>query len=103
MRNLCDLDPDEFEALSDEEMDEYYRRKKTNSRKSLLPLFIYLILQKHSSPSHPLQQNDIIRLLAAYPYEIQVERKAVSRALHGLEDSLLGIHSEPRVGVWMRY
>lgn len=99
-KRLRDLTWDEYDELTEEEIDEYYRPKKKNNRKSLLPLFVYLILQKHSNEGHPLQQQEIIELLATYPYEIQVERKAVGRVIHSLEDSGLGIYSEHKVGAW---
>ncbi len=97
---LEDLDYETYQEMTDEEIDAYYRPKKQNNRKSLLPLFVYLILKKYSSSERPLQQQDIIDYLAAGPYEIKVERKAISRVIHSLEDSDLGIHSVHKRGVW---
>ena len=37
-----------YELMSDEELDNLFRPKKTNSRKSMAPLFVYLILKEHS-------------------------------------------------------
>ena len=100
MKKLNELTYEEYQELTDEEIDAYHRPKKSISRKSLLPLFVYLVLKDHSSPTHPLQQQEIINYLAAAPYEINVERKAVSRVIHGLEDSMLGIYSEHKIGTW---
>ena len=80
--------------------DRRFRPKKINSRKSLAPLFVYLILKNNSSPHNPLKQKDILELLRAAPYEVDLERKALSRILHNLEDSQLHVHSENNVGVW---
>ena len=90
----------DFENLTDEELDEFYRPKKTNNRRTLAPLFVYFILKEHSSPDHRLSQSDIIELLAKDPYEIQIERKALGRVLHLLSDSGLGVVSTPRYGAW---
>ncbi len=84
----------------EEEIDNCYRPKKTNSRKSLAPLFVYLILKEHSNRSHHLRQHDILKYLAQYPYEITIERKALGRILHNLTDSQLGICSDPQSGTW---
>lgn len=81
--------------------DDLYRIKKTNSRKSLAPLFVYLILKDRSSPDKPLRQQDILDILREKrDYEICLERKALSRIIHNLEESQLGIYSHPRKGVW---
>ncbi len=50
----------DFEAMTDEEIDEFYRPKKANSRKSLAPLFVYLILREYSSAEKHLTQNEIL-------------------------------------------
>ena len=86
--------------LSDDELDAFYRPHKTNSRKSMAPLFVYLILKEHSSPTMPMSQKDILKLLESYPYEIYIERKALSRIIHNLHDSQIGICSDPHVGTW---
>lgn len=91
----------DFENMTDEEIDEYYRPKKANSRKSLAPLFIYLILQEHSSAEKHLSHNEIARHLRDYPYEIEIERKAIGRIIHNLEDSGLGIFSLQGMGTWL--
>ena len=94
------LDFIDFEELTDEEIDEFYRPQKMNSRKSLAPLFVYLILQKYSNTTHPLSQKDILAHLEEDPFEITIERKALSRIIHNLCDSDLHIQSEPKVGTW---
>lgn len=94
-------DIDEFEDMTDEEIDAFYRPKKKNNRKSLLPLFVYLILEKFSSEDRPLHQQEIIDILAERPYEITIERKALGRVIHSLADSDLGIKSDARRGTWL--
>ena len=86
--------------MPDDELDELYRPRKMNSRKSLTPLFVYMILMEHSSVDHPLRQKEILDYLREYPYEIVIERKALSRIIHNLTDSGLKIHSDAKTGVW---
>ena len=90
----------DVENLTDEELDEFYRPRKQNTRRTLAPLFVYFILKEHSNPGHRLSQGEIIDLLAEDPYEIQIERKALGRVLHLLADSGLGVVSNPRYGAW---
>ena len=92
----CYEDEDEdYEAT-----DYLYRPKKQNSRKSLAPVFVYLILLNHSSPRNHLKQSTILDMLASYPYEVNIERKALGRIIHGLADSGLGIYSSKKDGCW---
>ena len=72
---------------------------KRNSRRQLAPLFVYEILKNCSNPRRRLTQSEIIRRLDAYPYALSIERKALSRTLHLLEDTDLGIHNS-RSGSW---
>ena len=88
------------ENMTDEELDECSRPLKTNSRKSLAPLFVYFILKKYSSSTKHLRQKEILDYLKQYPYEITVERKALSRIIHNLLDSGLFIYSDKK-GTWM--
>lgn len=88
------------EAMSQQELDDLYRPKRSNSRKSLAPLFIYFILKQYTDSVTHLHQKDIIARLEQYPYEITLERKALSRILHNLMDSQLYIRSD-RTGVWI--
>ncbi len=87
------------EEMTDEQLDELARPKKQNSRKSMLPLFVYLVLKEYSSAEKPMRQPEILEKLANDPYEIIVERKALSRALHGLLDSNVNIYGSSS-GVW---
>ena len=88
------------EDYTDEKYDDMFRPKKMNSRKHLVPLFTYLIIKENSSPQKHLLQKDIIKALEEYPYEVTIERKALSRILHSLEDSGLGIVSRAKSGIW---
>lgn len=98
------LNAEKLNNMSDEEEEEYldalYRPKKRNSRKQMLSLFVYLILREHSNPSKHMSQQEIMDKLEEMPYELTIERKALSRVIHGLEDEGLGIHSDPRGGAW---
>jgi hypothetical protein len=91
---------DRLEGMSEEEQDDLSRPKNANSRKSLVPLFVYLILLQHSDSEHPLRQQEIISYLADEPYEVVIERKALSRVLHNLRDSQIGIYTDKRRGAW---
>lgn len=89
-----------LEMMDDEELDELYRPRKMNGRKSLAPLFVYEILSKKSNSKKHLRQQDILKELEKYPYEISLERKAVGRMIQNLVDSQYGIYSD-KTGVWM--
>lgn len=91
----------DFETMTDEEIDEFYRPKKMNSRKTLVPLFVYLILKEHSNPEKHLTQNEIMKYLKRAPYEISIERKSLGRTIHLLADSLIGIYSSSGSGTWL--
>ncbi len=94
-----------YQLLADDEdglcEDDLYRPKKTNKRKSLAPLFVYKILTERSRPDMPMRQQEILDILwMDRDFEIHLERKALSRIIHNLEDCHLGIRSHPRKGVW---
>ena len=91
---------DRIEQMSDEELDELSRPQSANSRKSLAPLFVYLILRHHSDSDHPLKQQEILSMLADDPYEVVIERKALGRIIHNLKNSDVGIYSDKRRGTW---
>ncbi|MCR4593475.1 MAG: hypothetical protein K5761_00280 [Clostridiales bacterium] len=99
--NTVRLRLEQMELMSDEELDDYYRPQKTNTRKSLAPLFIFEILTKYSDINTHLRQNEIIKKLAEYPYEISLERKALSRIIHNLTDSPNYAVFQDKTGVWM--
>ena len=102
-RDLVDneirLNLERMEQMDDAELDELFRPKHTNSRKSLAPLFVYLILKEQTDAGHHLRQQDILKKLEEYPYEIFVERKTLSRIVHNLADSQLHIKVD-KTGVW---
>ena len=98
--NAVRLHYDRRTIMSEEELDALSRPKNANSRKSLVPLFVYLILLQHSDAEHPLKQQEIISYLADEPYEVVIERKALSRVLHNLRDSQLGIYTDNHRGAW---
>ena len=95
-----ELDAFDEEELSEEELDKLYRRKQTNSRKDLLPLFVYKILTEETDRSRHVTQKELARRLGEYPYEISVERKALGRCLHSLADTGFGIRCDQKKGCW---
>lgn len=92
---------EKMELMSEEELDELYRPQKTNTRKSLAPLFVYEIILKNSDSKNHLRQNDILSKLCEYPYEISLERKALSRIIHNLSDSPQYAVFQDKTGVWI--
>ena len=88
-----------MEMMDEEQLDEMYRPRKMNGRKSLAPLFVYEILSKKSNSKKHLRQQDILKELEKYPYEISLERKAVGRIIQNLVDSQYGIYSD-KTGIW---
>ena len=99
--NTVRLRLEQMELMSEEELDELYRPQKANTRKSLAPLFVFEILSKYSNSKNHLRQNDILKKLNEYPYEISLERKALSRIIHNLTDSLQYAVYQDRTGVWI--
>lgn len=91
---------DRLELMNEEELDELSRPKSVNTRKSMAPLFVYLILQQHSSSKHPLKQQEILTYLAEAPYEVVIDRKTLGRILHNLSDSQFGIYTDRHRGSW---
>ena len=97
-KNYDEFEDEDYE-LSDEELDELYRPKKQNNRKHSLPLFVYLILKKYSSSDKPLSQQQIIDILSS-EYELNIERKSLSRTIHDIEDEHVGVYSLRSGGAW---
>ena len=97
-KNYDEFEDEDYE-LSDEELDELYRPKKQNNRKHSLPLFVYLILKEYSSPNKPLSRKQIIDILSS-EYELNIERKALARTIHDIEDEHVGIYSLKSGGAW---
>ena len=97
--NTVRLNIEKLETMTEDELDEYYHPKKSNSRKSMAPLFVYLILKEKSNSKIHLRQQDILNFLAKYPYEVSIERKALSRIIHNLIDSQLSVFSD-QSGTW---
>lgn len=93
----------DIEDMTDEELDEYYRPKKSNSRKSLAPLFVYEILTKYSDSDRHLRQKDILDILSKYPYEVTLERKALGRIIHNLTDSWNHAVYQDCTGSWVEH
>jgi hypothetical protein len=93
--DITKLSEEEAELLSDE----LYSYKKTNKRKSVAALFIYLIIMEHSTSENHLSQNEIADLLRE-EYEVVLERKAIGRIIHNITDSGLGIFSLKGYGTW---
>ena len=69
--------------------------------KRLKAMYVYEILSKHSNSKTHLRQNDILKKLSEYPYEISLERKALSRIIHNLTDSPQYAVFQDKSGVWV--
>lgn len=90
-----------LETMSEEELDELYRPKKVNTRKSMAPLFVFEILTKKSNSKKHLRHKEILEELERYPYEVTLERKALSRIIHNLIDTPQYAVFSDRTGVWI--
>ena len=86
--------------LPDDVLDAYTDRVNANTRKSLAPLFIYLLLKERTSEGHSMKQREILTALADRPYEIVLERKTLGRILHNLANSNLGVRTDTKRGSW---
>lgn len=89
------------EQMTEEELDELYRPKKGNSQKSLLPLFVYSILKTKSDSKHHLRQKDILEELKNPPYELFIERKALSRTIQSLVEAYQFAIMSDNTGIWI--
>ena len=90
-----------MELMSEEELDEFCRPQKSNTRKSMAPLFVYEILKSKTNSKTHLRHRDILKELGKYPYEITLERKALSRIIHNLiDDAQYAVFSD-KTGVWI--
>ena len=91
------------DEMTEEEIDALFRPKQTNSRKSLTPLYVYFVLERHSSEKHPLRQKDIRRWLRE-DFELDVERKALGRIINTMvADGESYICIDPERGMWLWY
>lgn len=97
--DLLRLNLEKLEMMTDDELDELFKPRKTNNRKSMAPLFVYLILKEKTNVKKHFRQQEILEELKKYPYEISIERKALSRIVHNLMDSQLSVMSD-KTGVW---
>lgn len=73
-------------GFMDEDDEEDGIQKKANGRKTLGTLYVYQILRDNTNSRKHFKQQDIIDRLEDFPYELSLERKAVGRILHLLED-----------------
>ena len=98
-KEYIDLNALDLDALTDEEISMLYGSRETNSRKSLAPLFVYLVLKDQPKGKH-LTQKEITTLLER-DYEVSIGRKALSRILHSLDEAGVGIVSTSNDGTWL--
>jgi len=87
------------DTLEEQELDRQAAPKAMNSRKSIAPVHIYNIIVENTSPDHHMSQAELSSILYK-KYELDVERKALARHIHTLEDEGLGIRSSVKEGVW---
>ena len=71
----------DIDSMSDEELDRIYRRRRSNKRDSLLPVYILQILKDHSGIDNRLHTKGIIDYLES-EYEIHKSRKVVENCLN---------------------
>ena len=85
---------------TDEELDELYKHRMSNKRKTMAPLYIYLVLKEHTDWDNHLHVSDIILLLEE-EHKIIVKRGAVERTLNSLIDDDVNIWGGKRGdGYW---
>ena len=90
----------DIDNMPDDELDELYKPRMSNKRKTMVPLYIYLILKEHTDWDNHLHVNDII-LLLENEHEIAVKRGAVERTLNSLIDDDVNIWGGKRGdGYW---
>lgn len=89
-----------MENLSDEDIDRIFVERKTNGEKSIIALYIYLVLKRYSGENRYLTQREIKDYIQR-DFEVKLERKCISRYVHNLIDLDIGVYSEPHHGTWM--
>lgn len=99
--NTVRLHIERLESMDESELDEMFRPQKMNSPKSMAPLFVYSILKDKSSAKKHLRQQEILKELAKYPYEVSIERKALSRIIHNLAEYPQYAIFHDKTGVWV--
>lgn len=88
------LDADDFD------LSEICKPRTTNSRKSMAPVYTYLIVKDQTDCDHHMSQKELAEKLAASPINIVVDRRTISRMVYSLADSGVGIKALPGKGVW---
>ncbi len=88
------------EFMTDDELDKTEKTTKRNSRKDMVPLFVYFILKDYSNSAKHLKQDEILELLRE-KYEVDIKRNTLGRTISGLVDEGLSIFSNRRTGTWM--
>lgn len=76
------------DSMTDEELDELYRPRKTNSRKELAILYIYKTLE--ANPGRRYSVNELVEILEK-EHEIKMERKAIGKKIENLAQEDLNI------------
>lgn len=90
----------DIDNMTDDELDELYKHRMSNKRKTMAPLYIYLVLKEHTDWDKHLHVNDIILLLEK-EHEIIIKRGAVERTLNSLIDDNVNIWGGKRGdGYW---
>lgn len=98
-RQVTGMAAKNFNEMTEEERDDFYRPRKANDRKTMAVLYIYEILKSRTDREHHMSQNDIIKALAENPYELVMERKAVGRIVSLLFNEGMHVYSD-RTGAW---
>lgn len=75
------------------------KSKDMNKRDSLLQTYVYIILKDRTNSGRRMSQADIMEALMEYPFELEVNRRTLARAINTLEDNFFGIHTSDK-GSW---
>lgn len=67
--------------------------KKMNDRRTLATMYVYDILKSNTTSYRRMTHNELIGQLEQYPYELDIERKALGRIINLLESEHIGIHT----------
>ena len=94
--------PNETESFNfeRESVDDCFPLKTTNSRKSMAPVYAYLIIKEKTDEKHHLSQTALRKALAESPINIVLDRKSISRIVYTLADSGIGVAASKKAGVW---
>ena len=99
IEQVSDVKRLEVEKLDDDDYLDSVKEKKTNNRKTLVPIFVYFILKEKTNAKKHMTQKELIEEIFTR-HEVEIERKALGRIVHSLAVEYPEINYDQRKGIW---